>query len=73
MNTLTTWKEHGVTVGSVVKVGPSSRIKTLKMLLTKPRHTVVVDATETTITLGEVRMTWGDWRRCLWRTLIYGE
>ena len=69
---LTTWGNHGLTVGDVVKCGPSSRWKTLRMLLTRPRHTVVVEATATTVTLGEARMTWGDWWRCLWRTVVYG-
>jgi len=72
METITLSERQGLKVGDVVQFASSSRWPTLKMLLLRPRHKVVIAATKTTITLGEVRMTWSDWWRCIWRTVVYG-
>ena len=72
MKTLTTCGNHGMKVGDVAKWWPSNRLKTLRMLFTRPRNMVVVEVTATTVTLEEARMTWRDWWRCVWRTVVYG-
>lgn len=58
--TLTTWEPHGMRVGDVV-VTHEPRWGKLRKLLTRPRVKVVAEATATTFTLIERRMTWHEW------------
>lgn len=56
---------HGLSVGNTVKTSDM----TLKALLTRPRILVISECTETSFTVSERRMSWGELFSAIWERI----
>lgn len=56
-------------VGDIVDLTGTGRTPRFLGLLRRPRVMQVVEVSPTTFVLEERRMTWGEWRKAIWRTV----
>lgn len=66
---VTTAGGHGLRPGDVIEFAAQRPAARLYALFTKPRITVVVDCSTSTLECDTRRMTWREWRRAVWSAL----